>query len=132
MTDNVQNVWYWVLYEQENDNLIYQAVETSYAPDLSTFPDHLTYAELTQTVFESMEYYLRYKYNADGSVTEVDHVENMSAFERYNRDQLLKETDFWAVGDRIMTAEQTAYRQALRDVPAQSGFPDNIVWPTKP
>ena len=24
------------------------------------------------------------------------------------------------------------YRQALRDVPAQSGFPDNITWPTEP
>jgi hypothetical protein len=24
------------------------------------------------------------------------------------------------------------YRQALRDLPAQEGFPDNISWPTKP
>ncbi len=24
------------------------------------------------------------------------------------------------------------YRQALRDVPAQSGFPNTIVWPTQP
>lgn len=35
-----------------------------------------------------------------------------------------------------MTAEQqaawTAYRQALLDVPQQSGFPHNVVWPTKP
>ena len=35
-----------------------------------------------------------------------------------------------------LTAEkQTAwadYRQALLDVPQQSGFPNNIVWPTKP
>ena len=28
--------------------------------------------------------------------------------------------------------ELKAYRQALRDVPAQSGFPDSITWPTKP
>lgn len=26
----------------------------------------------------------------------------------------------------------TAYRQALLDVPQQSGFPHNVVWPTKP
>ena len=24
------------------------------------------------------------------------------------------------------------YRQALRDVPAQSGFPNTVVWPTQP
>ena len=28
-----------------------------------------------------------------------------------------------------MTAEMTAYRQALRDVPAQAGFPNTIDWP---
>ena len=25
-----------------------------------------------------------------------------------------------------------AYRQALRDVPQQDGFPDNVIWPEKP
>ena len=29
-------------------------------------------------------------------------------------------------------AEWVAYRQALRDIPAQPGFPENITWPTKP
>jgi len=28
--------------------------------------------------------------------------------------------------------EWTNYRQALLDVPAQAGYPDNITWPTKP
>ena len=28
--------------------------------------------------------------------------------------------------------EWTNYRQALLDVPAQDGYPDNITWPTKP
>ena len=35
-----------------------------------------------------------------------------------------------------MTADQQSawvvYRQALLDVPQQSGFPHNVVWPTKP
>lgn len=48
------------------------------------------------------------------------------------RDLLLSETDVWALSDRTMTAEQTAYRQALRDITDQAGFPDNITWPTKP
>jgi Phage tail assembly chaperone protein len=29
-------------------------------------------------------------------------------------------------------AEWVAYRQALRDVPQQAGFPWNVVWPTQP
>ena len=51
---------------------------------------------------------------------------------RQERDSLLAETDWWAASDRMMTAEQTAYRQALRDITDQSGFPTNITWPTKP
>jgi len=50
---------------------------------------------------------------------------------RMKRDGLLQETDWWAVSDRTMTAEQTAYRQALRDTPSQSGFPFSVTWPTK-
>ena len=51
---------------------------------------------------------------------------------RLDRDQMLAETDWWALSDRTMSAEQTAYRQALRDITAQSGFPTDITWPTKP
>lgn len=51
---------------------------------------------------------------------------------RNERDRLLKATDFHALSDRTMSADMTAYRQALRDIPAQEGFPDNVTWPTKP
>lgn len=51
---------------------------------------------------------------------------------RYVRDDLLTETDWWAVADRTMTDAEVTYRQALRDLPAQSGFPTSITWPTKP
>lgn len=51
---------------------------------------------------------------------------------RRRRDSLLSETDWWATSDRTMTAGQTAYRQALRDITSQAGFPTNITWPTKP
>ena len=51
---------------------------------------------------------------------------------RERRDILLAETDWWASSDRTMTQAEIDYRQALRDVPAQAGFPDNITWPTKP
>ena len=48
------------------------------------------------------------------------------------RNNLIAETDVWALSDRTMTAEQTAYRQALRDITDQAGFPTDITWPTKP
>ena len=48
---------------------------------------------------------------------------------RKERDSKLAETDWTASTDVTMTAEMTAYRQALRDVPAQAGFPNTIDWP---
>jgi hypothetical protein len=51
---------------------------------------------------------------------------------RLERDRLLAETDWTALSDVTMSPEMAAYRQALRDVPAQPGFPDNVTWPAKP
>lgn len=48
------------------------------------------------------------------------------------RNELLKETDHYGLSDHTMTDEMAAYRQALRDVPQQDGFPVDITWPTKP
>ena len=50
---------------------------------------------------------------------------------RDDRDTRIALTDVWALPDRTMTAEQIAYRQALRDITNQSD-PNDIVWPTKP
>ena len=52
--------------------------------------------------------------------------------ERATRDSLLKETDHFALSDVTMTDAMRTYRQALRDVPQQSEFPNTITWPTKP
>ena len=53
---------------------------------------------------------------------------------RRERSERLKETDWWAVSDRTMTSEQTAYRTALRDLPTHSNWPylEDDDWPTKP
>ena len=48
------------------------------------------------------------------------------------RDRLLAATDWTANSDVTMSDEMRTYRQALRDVPAQAGFPDNVTWPVKP
>lgn len=48
---------------------------------------------------------------------------------RAQRDELLLQTDWAALSDRVLTPEMAAYRQALRDVTKQQGFPYNVVWP---
>ena len=60
-------------------------------------------------------------------------LEQRKQYGRNRRDQLLKDTDFWALSDTAdMTVDQITYRQALRDLPAQDGWPDNVTWPIKP
>jgi len=51
---------------------------------------------------------------------------------REKRDGLLAATDWTANSDVTMTTEMATYRQALRDVPTQSGFPSEVTWPDKP
>lgn len=51
---------------------------------------------------------------------------------RAERDRLIALTDWWAGSDLTMTAEQTAYRQALRDITETYSSLDTVVWPTKP
>jgi len=56
---------------------------------------------------------------------------------RQQRNQLLQQSDWMAVSDRVMTQAQIDYRQALRDLPAtadpqldEQGNLTNITWPT--
>jgi hypothetical protein len=53
---------------------------------------------------------------------------------RNERNALLASCDWTQAGDvpqEIKDAWAT-YRQELRDVPQQPGFPSNVIWPTKP
>lgn len=56
----------------------------------------------------------------------------LAKVKRAYRTELLRETDYAALFDVTMSDEMRAYRQALRDVPQQAGFPATIIWPTKP
>ena len=55
---------------------------------------------------------------------------------REKRNELIAETDYLAMPDYPLDSERKAavfaYRQALRDVPEQAGFPRQIDWPVKP
>ena len=54
---------------------------------------------------------------------------------RSRRNQLLAETDFYALSDVTMSAEMTTYRQDLRELPdglVTVEEVDTVTWPTKP
>lgn len=51
---------------------------------------------------------------------------------RSHRNSLLSKTDWMALSDITPTQENLDYRQALRDVPQQQGFPYNVEWPIIP
>lgn len=55
---------------------------------------------------------------------------------RAKRDRLIADTDYLLTPDYPIGAEDLeavkTYRQALRDVPQQEGFPYDVVWPSLP
>lgn len=55
---------------------------------------------------------------------------------RTERDAKLEATDYLLAPDYPISPEDLeavkAYRQALRDIPEQSGFPKNVQWPVEP
>ena len=82
-------------------------------------------------------------FDADGNQIELDQAlvdaaaievaaEQALASLRQRRNQLLTETDYLALADSTLTDEMRDYRQALRDLPANTVDPANPVWPVKP
>ena len=55
---------------------------------------------------------------------------------RQTRDEKLGLSDWRVIraseGGPAVSSDWATYRQALRDVPAQGGFPNTITWPTEP
>lgn len=60
--------------------------------------------------------------------------EEVAERNRSFRNDMLSETDWWGNSDITMTAEQTAYRQALRDLTSHQNWPhlETGDWPVKP
>jgi hypothetical protein len=60
--------------------------------------------------------------------------EELAAGARGWRNKLLAETDWSQAGDVPQPTKDlwAPYRQALRDVPQQAGFPTTIIWPVEP
>jgi hypothetical protein len=76
------------------------------------------------------------KYENGVFVTPTQNEEFLAKSRRSWRDFLLAESDWRIIKDLEITGsinqEWARYRQALRDIPSQSGFPLNVIWPEKP
>ena len=59
---------------------------------------------------------------------------NTATSNRSTRDAKLAETDWTGMSDVTMSSDMTTYRQALRDLPTHSNWPnlEDADWPTKP
>lgn len=72
------------------------------------------------------------QYNPEDELTD----EQLASRVRSQRDSKLFRTDFYVQPDYPSDPEGLeavkAYRQALRDIPEQSGFPRNVQWPEMP
>lgn len=63
------------------------------------------------------------QFRTEGKATEV----------RFERDRLLALSDWTQVSDApVDQAAWATYRQALRDITSQEGFPFSVTWPSKP
>lgn len=58
--------------------------------------------------------------------------DTLAATARAERNARLVATDHYGLSDLTMSTEMATYRQALREVPEQDGFPASITWPTEP
>lgn len=60
-------------------------------------------------------------------------LESRAAKIRATRDRLLSESDWTQLKDAKVDSDAWgAYRQTLRDIPSQEGFPMNVVFPDRP
>ena len=67
----------------------------------------------------------------DRELTNLNNAEPLKLL-REERNLRIAETDWWASSDLTMSAERTAYRQALRDITKTDSSLDDVVWPNKP
>ena len=69
-------------------------------------------------------------------LTDAEYDTVLAASARQKRDRLIAATDYLVTPDYPISDDRLAkvktYRQALRDIPEQAGFPRDIAWPKKP
>lgn len=74
----------------------------------------------------------------DSETSQEDKDKQLASIIRLQRNNLLLESDFVMLYDNLNSMSEEVktqwidYRQALRDLTLQEGFPNEIIWPEKP
>ena len=80
---------------------------------------------------QSPKVYVKSHFKGDNTAKNARLLADKWTAVRRDRDNRLSQTDYLALSDSTLADNMKTYRQALRDVPAQSDV-DNITWPSKP
>ena len=102
-----------ITVEKTEDGLLYSYDEYRLTVPLS--------ATLEKRVTDNFDVWL-----AKAKQVEYD---NLVETVRVERNRRLAETDYTCLADRQPSAAVIAYRQALRDLTRQEGFPYKFIWP---
>lgn len=117
----------------ENDLFVYETEEIGCMQADISIGDTTWYVlngELTKRPERPSSYYF---WNGTDWIQDISYLEDDI---RWKRDLLLSESDWVVIKakeyDQEVSQEWKNYRQALRDIPSQEGFPLNVVFPEKP
>lgn len=146
VTDGVAEVYSIQRMKQDNPNVSFPSVLTdeilaSYGVMPLTIIPIPDYDPLTHRVTQDAPVEINGAWVQAWSLEALPQADAETNIRRH-RDILLSDTD-WVVSKAVDQNAQDNlgiqipqvwldYRQALRDVPDQTGFPYNVVWPTKP
>ena len=91
---------------------------------------NITTGDTVQIPFTAQE---QAEYDAKKAAWAAGANDRMAAQVRAERSAKLAATDWTQGADTPQATKDkyAPYRQALRDVPAQAGFPNTVVWPTQ-
>ena len=124
-TDQVNEIYALVKFRELSNPVPFYAYRTAEEPQRREFWERFNSGEFGEVIFPPANYprhpltqqELEQKYRAE-------------------RDDLLLKSDWTQTNDTTLSAEKKSqwadYRQQLREVPDQPGFPYEFTWPTKP
>lgn len=122
------------MYYLIENNLIW---DTDSAKFVSFIPEGETFVKLTQNGKIATKAYLKSTLQYYGYVVgeELITKEDKEKAIRKKRNELLDETDYLLMPDYPIFEDKLKqvkqYRQKLRDIPNQPGFPNSVTWPDK-
>lgn len=147
--------------DKQNSNIRFYT-NTTQVDELDLYVDPMNVANYSSDVYmlkvqnrDNLNEYVRDNYDYLLSLAKAEDNSKKAEEIRKLRDSLLQESDKQVLLDRIglavpsgdtftawkpflgklasmLSGDWATYRQALRDIPDQEGFPYDIVWPTKP